>query len=97
MERLYSRHREGRFTMVAISVDASPDAVGPFVKQGRYTFPVALDPRMAVAGAYGVRGLPATFIVDAEGVLAAMALGQRAWDGLAAHTLVGALLSAPAR
>lgn len=92
MERLHARHREGRFTMVAVSVDASPDAVGPFVKQGRYTFPVALDPRMSVASAYGVRGLPATFIVDAEGVLVAMALGQRGWDGPAAHALVSALL-----
>jgi hypothetical protein len=49
---------------------------------------VALDPRMDLASAYGVRALPASFIVDPHGAIVAMALGPRDWAAPAAHALV---------
>src|SRR5262245_16973891 len=88
MERLYLQQKERGFTMVAISLDASPAAVGPYVTQAGFTFPVALDPRMDLASAYGVRALPASFIIDPGGVVVAMALGAREWDGPAARALI---------
>lgn len=92
MERLWRRHRDRGFVLVAISLDADPGAVPPFVKQYGLTFPVALDPGLEVANAYGVRALPASFIVDRRGLLAALALGPRNWDRDAAHVLVEGLL-----
>lgn len=88
MERLYARQKDGPFTMVAVSLDANPALVGPFLKQTRVTFPVALDPKMDLANTYGVRALPASFVVDPRGILVAMALGPRAWDGPVARALV---------
>ena len=54
---------------------------------------VALDPTMGLANAYGVRALPASFLIDRDGYLAALALGPRAWDNRAAHALVEGMLT----
>jgi peroxiredoxin len=91
MERLWRRHRHQAFTMVGVSLDSDPQAVGPFVREHRLTFPIALDPRLATANTYGVRALPTTVLVARDGAVVALALGPRAWDNDAAHSLVEAL------
>jgi peroxiredoxin len=91
MERLYRQHRERGFVLVAVSVDADPKKVSPFVVQHRLTFPVGLDPKMDLANAYAVRALPSSFFVGPDGNLAALAIGPRTWDGDAAHSLVEGL------
>jgi peroxiredoxin len=91
MERLWRRHRKGGFLLVAVSLDSDPKLVDPFVAEHGLTFPVVLDPGMDVANLYGVRGLPASFVVDRQGNLAALALGPRTWDNDAAHSLVEGL------
>jgi len=88
MERLWKQHRENGFVLVAVSVDAKTDLVAPFVGEHKLTFPIAIDPDMDVANRYGVKGLPSSFIVDPQGNMAALALGPRAWDGDAAHSLI---------
>jgi peroxiredoxin len=96
MERLYQRFKDKGFVVLAISVDAEgAPAVTPFVNEHRFTYPVGLDPKMALAGRYGVRALPSSFLVDRRGKLAATALGPREWDSEAAHALVASLLAQP--
>lgn len=92
MERLYRRHRDAGFVLVAVSVDASPEPVPRFVKEHKLSFPVVLDPTMQVANAWGIRALPSSFLVDREGQMVALALGPRTWDSAAAHSLVEGLL-----
>lgn len=91
MERLWRQHRGGRFVLVAVSVDANPDVVAPFVATHGFSFPIALDPRMETANVYGVRALPSSFVVDRGGALAGLALGPRVWDSDAAHSVIEAL------
>jgi peroxiredoxin len=91
MERLWRRHRHRAFTMVGVSLDGDPQAVPPFVREHGLTFPIALDPRLTTANAYGIRALPTTVLVARDGTVAALALGPRAWDNDAAHSLVEAL------
>jgi len=88
MEQLWRQHRDDPFVLLAVSIDAEPTAVGPFVAQHGFTFPVGLDPAMQLAAAYRVRGLPASFILDREGRMAALALGPRVWDSDAANALI---------
>jgi len=47
---------------------------------------------MEIAEKYGVRVLPSSIFVDRDGGLAALALGPRAWDNQASHTLVDGLV-----
>jgi peroxiredoxin len=93
MERLHRRHQARGFVLLAVSVDTDAALVKPFLAQHKLTFPVALDAKMELANAYGVRALPASFLIDREGNLAALALGPRAWDNKAAHALVERLLA----
>jgi peroxiredoxin len=95
MDRLYRQHRDAGFTLVAVSVDADPAKVMPFLTSHKLTFPVALDPRMDLANSYAVRALPSSFIVDGAGHLAALAIGPRHWDSHAAHSLVEGLARQP--
>jgi len=88
MERLWQKHKDSGFVLVAVSVDTDPKKVVPFVTEHKLTFPIALDPSMGVADKYGVRALPSSFIVDKGGVMAGLALGPRQWDSRASHRLV---------
>ncbi len=93
MERLYRRYKDRGFTILAVSIDVGGAApVATFTKRFGLTFPIGLDPALAVANQYVVRGLPATFLVDRAGTIAAVALGPRDWDGKDAHAVIEALL-----
>jgi peroxiredoxin len=91
LERLYRQHKEHGLVLVAVSIDADPKLVPPYVKASKLTFPIALDPKAEVANKYGVRALPSSFVVDRQGTMAALALGPRVWDNDASHSLVEAL------
>jgi peroxiredoxin len=93
MERLYRRDKDKGFTILAVSIDGGgPAPVAAFVKKLSLTFPIGLDPKLDVANQYAVRGLPATFLIDRRGSVAAVAIGPRDWDGKAAHAAIEALL-----
>ncbi len=92
MERLWRQQKGQGFVLVAVSVDADTKKVRPYLDEHKLTFPTALDPRMDLANAYGVRALPSSFIVDRKGDLTALALGPRAWDNDASHSLIEGLL-----
>jgi thiol-disulfide isomerase/thioredoxin len=92
MERLYQRYRDREIMVLALSIDRNIDAVAPFVREYRLTFPIGLDPEAAVAGEYGVRALPTTYLIDARRQVVALAMGARDWDGQAARGVVDELL-----
>jgi peroxiredoxin len=91
LERLYRQHKAQGLVLVAVSIDADPKVVPPYVKGSKLTFSVALDPKAEVANKYGVRALPSSFVVDRQGTMTALALGPRHWDNDASHSLVEAL------
>lgn len=66
---------DGDLVVFAVDFDETASEVNGFVDEFGLTFPVALDGGGAVAEHYGVRGLPATFFIDAEGVLRSKNLG----------------------
>ncbi|MFY9588048.1 MAG: TlpA disulfide reductase family protein [Actinomycetota bacterium] len=92
MERLWRKHKDAGFVLVAVSVDTDPKKVVPFVTEHKLTFPIALDTKMSVAEKYGVRALPSSFILGKDGGLAALALGPRHWDNKVSHRLVEAMV-----
>jgi peroxiredoxin len=91
LDRLYRRHRDAGFTLLAVSLDTDEAKVAPFVAKHGLAFPVGLDSKTKVAELYGVRHLPSTFVIDREGNIAAVALGPREWDNAASHALVQGL------
>jgi cytochrome c biogenesis protein CcmG, thiol:disulfide interchange protein DsbE len=93
MERLHRAYKDRGLAVVAISLDSQgASVVNPFVKKLGLSFPVGLDPKMAVRETYGVWAVPSTFIIDRKGKRVLFANGSREWDGTAAHALIESLL-----
>jgi peroxiredoxin len=93
MERLWQRYKDQGLVVIALSMDsAGAKVVKPFIEQAKFTYRVALDPKMEIAQLYGAHSVPSTFIIDRSGALRAIALGQREWDGRASFAYFDALL-----
>ena len=68
------------FTMLAVlSNDDTAIADSLAAKIGA-TFPILIDPENKVAQAYGLTGVPETYIIDKQGVLREKFLGAVRWD-----------------
>jgi peroxiredoxin len=80
MESLFRSYRDRGFVVLAINIQESAKAVRPFVDQLKVSFPVVLDTEGAVSREYGVRGLPATFLIGRDGNIRWRALGGRDWE-----------------
>jgi thiol-disulfide isomerase/thioredoxin len=82
MERLSQRLKDQPFAILAINQQEEPDRVFVFTGQlePSPTFPILFDPNSAVSHAWGVLGLPASFIVDKQGRVAYRAMGGREFD-----------------
>lgn len=73
LDAMYKR-ADGRYGVVAVSLDEDRKAVPPFVKEHELTLPVLLGEN-PVARSWGVRGLPTSFLVGPDGAI------QRRWVG----------------
>ena len=75
------REREAAGDLTVLAVNFTPDdtraAAQSFVEERDLPFPIAFDTSAGdIASRFGVRGLPATFFIDADGVLRSRVLGQ---------------------
>lgn len=69
------------FQMVAVSIDeGGVPAIQAFFKSSGYTLPTYTDPDSLAAKAYGITGVPETFLVDKNGVIVKKIVGGMAWD-----------------
>ncbi len=95
MEKLYQAYKGRGFVVAAISLDQQGAvAVEPFVRQNRLTYPILLDPTLQGARQFGIRGLPATFLIGTDGYVKGVTYGPREWDGPEARALIESLLLA---
>ncbi len=77
LQELFERHEGEGFRIVGASMDAgnAADQVEMFTEEYGVTYTVLLDPQMRAMDSYQVLGLPATFLIDREGVLRWMRYG----------------------
>lgn len=96
LERLQGRLARTRAgTVVGVAVDdASPDT-REFVRRFGLTFPVLRDVDRTLANGYAVTGLPETYVIDAQGRVAAARTGvlSQRWVDTAIEPLVSARAS----
>jgi peroxiredoxin len=76
MEKLYRKFESRGLTVLAVS-DEKRETVETFLAKTPYSFPVLLDDGRRVNQAFGVEGIPKSFIFDREGRLAALAIDMR--------------------
>ena len=74
--RLYNRDAPRGLVVFGVDLQESPDIVGQFLSEFNATYPVAIDSKGDVGGAYRLLGLPTTYFIDPDGVIRAQHLGE---------------------
>ncbi|SFR13304.1 TlpA family protein disulfide reductase [Desulfoscipio geothermicus] len=82
LDKLYREYgNDAEFIFINItSQEESLADVTTFLSDNGYSIPVYLDRRGEVAGAYGIRGIPTTVVLDAQGEVVYAAAGQISYD-----------------
>jgi peroxiredoxin len=80
MQRLWHSLRKEGVELIAIDFGDPPEPVQEFAREENIEFPLLLDPTGDVVRAFGVVGLPTTFVIDRQGRVALKAIGERDWD-----------------
>ncbi|MDO8445789.1 MAG: TlpA disulfide reductase family protein [Deltaproteobacteria bacterium] len=80
MEALYQKYKENKeFVMLLVSIDENIDTVREFMKTNNYSMPVYHDPNKEAGSAYGITGVPETFLIDKKGVISEKIIGPADW------------------
>ena len=56
-----------RASLVGVDWNDRPDSARAFIAQSHWAYPVLRDPSGGVGNAYGLNGLPTTFVLNAKG------------------------------
>jgi len=94
-ERLHRELAAQGLSVVGINAREGTVAIRAYAKELSLTFPLVLDSKGEINAAYGVIGLPTTFLVGREGRAVALAVGPREWSGEHARAIIRALLAEP--
>lgn len=76
--------RDHRVLTVAMD-EASATTIQDWMRQEGVDYPVLHDPAYRIAGEYGIRGVPTSFILDAEGNIRFVETGYTTGPGLRAR------------
>jgi cytochrome c biogenesis protein CcmG, thiol:disulfide interchange protein DsbE len=78
LQEIFEEHEAEGFRIVGISMDTGDAAedVAMFVEEYGVTYTILHDPQMVGMELYQVLGLPATFLIDREGILRWMRYGR---------------------
>jgi len=82
MEVLFNTFKNRKdFVMLAVSQDQmGRDVVAPYVEKNGYHFQILLDPENKLEEAYGITGVPETFIINRNGRIVAHHMGAFDWS-----------------
>lgn len=78
LDALYKKFKNGNFIVLGVSIDRKNDTVLKLLKKIPVSYPILLDKKGEVfVKRYTVIGLPTTFIIDGDGLIAERIIGGR--------------------
>ncbi|MBT6277305.1 MAG: redoxin domain-containing protein [Chromatiales bacterium] len=80
LERAWQHLRPHGVELVAIDFGDDANVVKAFAADTNLSLPLLLDPQGTEAQRWGMRGLPATYVLDRDGQIVFTAQGERQWD-----------------
>jgi peroxiredoxin len=81
MQELYESMPKEKFVVVAVSVDnKASDIVQQWIDKRNLTFEILHDKRGKIKERYKTTGVPETFIIDQNGIVAERVIGERNWS-----------------
>jgi len=95
IERLYLSLKSKPFAVLALDQGESLNQVFAFMGQlnPAPTFPVLLDSKSVVAHAFGVMGIPTSYLIDPRGKIVRQAVGGRDFNTPAMRQLIENLMA----
>ena len=94
-ERLHRDFAAQGLSVIGINAREGTAAIRQYSKELGLTFPLVLDSSGEINAAYGVIGLPTTFLIGRDGRAVALAVGPREWSAKPARALIQTLLAEP--
>jgi cytochrome c biogenesis protein CcmG/thiol:disulfide interchange protein DsbE len=85
LEAVWRRYRDRGVVVLGINIQDRRNAALEFVTETRSTYPNVVDATGSTSVAYGIYGVPETFVVDRHGQIRAKQVGAVAAPALAAH------------
>jgi len=79
-EKLAKRMSGERFALLAVNFGEKADRIVPFMEKIGVDIPVLLDPDMKTSKAWVKKGLPTTYVIDADQNIRYQVLGIMEWD-----------------
>ena len=79
-EKLRAEMPAADFTLIAINLDEMAEGPTAFLEEHPVHYTSLADPAGEVARAYGLRGMPSSFVIDRDGVLRARHTGFKPED-----------------
>lgn len=86
--------KEHAFTVIAVNEDRKWAKAERFLKEGAYTLPVVHDKGGKLAAAWGLEGMPSSFLIDETGTVRFSHVGFREGDSQLFEKEIDALLKA---
>jgi thiol-disulfide isomerase/thioredoxin len=77
MNELQQKYGSAGFSVVGVNVDKRRSDAEKFLQQTPATFTIVYDPAGKTPEAYGVKGMPSSYLVDASGKVVAVESGFR--------------------
>jgi len=96
-ERLHRDFAVQGLTVLGVNVREGTGAIEQYAQELGLTFPLVVDPQGRITTAYGVIGLPTTFLIGRDGQAVALAIGPREWGSAPVRALFQALLAESTR
>jgi len=75
LQEIYEKWTGKELVLLAVNLQEDPGKVREFVESAGYSFPVLLTDGNEVPLSYNIRGIPATFFIDADGVIRDIKVG----------------------
>ena len=80
MEKLYKELKDEGLEILAVSIDKlGSEAVRPFMKNHKLSFPALTDTDGKIKTLYQITGVPESFIIDKDGIIVEKIIGPRDW------------------
>src|SRR5262245_27421343 len=92
LEQLHREFAARGLVIIGVNAREEREIARRFGASQGLSFPLVLASTGSIAAAYGVIGLPTTFIICLDGRAVALAVGPRDWAGGPAKALIQALL-----
>jgi thiol-disulfide isomerase/thioredoxin len=75
LQEIYETRGDDGLVILAVNSGENRVTVAQFLQANGYTLPVLLDSRQAVTARYNIRGIPATYFIDSNGIIRHVQVG----------------------